>query len=246
MNQQISMPKEGIIKAVIFDSDGTLVDTRRLILEGYVRNLRSHGYGEWSYDDVVIGLGQPVYETYQNLLGGRYDLSAGEYKELETSHDDIQNAMVEEINAYEGLNELLHTLKMSHLKTGLFTSGNKMMINRNLGQVGLENALDSFDASVTADDDLRRKPFPDGILHLCQKLEVEPGKSIVVGDHHFDILAGKKAGAFATIGITHGFSSRDELEKAGADYIVDNLSELENLLQLLSHYGHNVKQVNAG
>lgn len=73
--------------------------------------------------------------------------------------------------------------------------------------------------------DAKQKPEPDLILLVLNKTGIDKDRAVVIGDAVNDVIAGKKAGV-KTIGITTGISSKDELEKAGADYIIDNLIQL--------------------
>ena len=70
------------------------------------------------------------------------------------------------------------------------------------------------------------KPHPEGLLKIFDQLGLAPTSAAMVGDSAEDIGAGKAAGCAFSVGITHGFGSREALTNAGADYIVDHLSEI--------------------
>jgi phosphoglycolate phosphatase len=80
----------------------------------------------------------------------------------------------------------------------------------------------------------RGKPHPEGLDRLLERLSVKPDQTIMVGDAAPDIQAGRAAGAAATIGVTHGFGTRTELQSASADYLLDSLAGLPELVAAIS------------
>ncbi len=217
------------IKAIIFDSDGTLVDTKKLILHGFKTVLKQHGLDHLTTDTYIKQrLGKPVPETYQQLLAGHH--LKLDIDELVKEHDKVQNENTHLIKAYDQTEHLLKLWRTEGIKICLFTSGNMMMIERNLSAAGINNPLDLFDAIVTADDDLPRKPEPDAIQELLKRVSVEAENSVVVGDHPYDIVSGIRAKAGLKIGVLHGFGETKELLEAGADALSDDLIGLNHIL----------------
>ena len=221
------------IKAIIFDSDGTLLDTRELIVMGYKTVLKKHGLEHLTDTDYIIKrLGKPVVETYEQLLAGNHtDFDA---KKLAKEHDKVQDKIVDRIKPYTGLNELLNHWKSMGIKLCLFTSGTKYMIHRNFASAGIDDVDGIFDAIVTADDNIARKPHPDTILELLKQVDVPAHYAIVVGDHMYDAMGGHQARVRLTVGVLHGFGEHDELLNAGADVLVKDLFALNNLIHLAS------------
>jgi len=78
---------------------------------------------------------------------------------------------------------------------------------------------------VTCDDITTHKPDPASVNVAMERLDVAPGNALVLGDHTVDMEAGANAGVVTRVGITHGFSTRDELLAAGATDTVDSLPE---------------------
>ena len=232
-------PTARFIQAVIFDSDGTLVDTRRMIIEGYLTVLSQEGISDITEPMIVSKLGQPVLQTYKQLIPG---LKEYKYTDLKKRHDAVQNEIAEKtIKSYEGLPDLFSFLKRLGIKTGLFTSGDRAMIQRNLGIIGIENPLESFNQTVTSEDTDKYKPDPTGINILLNTLNVNKSATIVVGDHSYDMQAGKNAGVMCCIGVSHGFGTKEELYNAGADFVVDSLTELMHLIFLIEKLQTNAK-----
>lgn len=217
-----------MLKAVVFDVDGTLLDTRELIRLGYVETLRAHGFTKEAEAFEIGTLSKPIKECYRQMVGDK--LSEELLADMLKYHEDLQNRSISSIIAYEGLEEVLEALRRRNLAVGIFTSGSTWHVWRNFKRVDV-SPDEAFDAMVTADDHTPRKPAPDGILLCLQRLgEVRPDQVVMVGDHAADIHAGRAAGARATIGLLHGLGTRRELQEAGADYLIPSLGELMDTL----------------
>lgn len=223
-----SMAKE--VKAIIFDSDGTLLDTRQLILQGYKTVLERHGLNHLANDHYIRErLGKPVPETYQQILAGHnIDIPI---EQLSAEHDEVQDQLIHLIKPFPKSEELLRTWKSMGIKLCLFTSGKQMMIERNFTAAGMPDVNDIFDAIISADDDIARKPEPDAIEELMRLIDVKPENAVVVGDHAYDMIAAARARVGLRIGVLHGFGTSHELLNAGADFLADNLSSLNYLMR---------------
>jgi HAD superfamily hydrolase (TIGR01549 family) len=217
------------IKAIVFDSDGTLLDTRELIIEGYKTVLCKHGLEHLANEHYIRQrLGKPVPETYEQIIAGHHVPITVE--ELATEHDEVQNTMVDLIRPYPRSEQMLRAWKDKGVKLCLFTSGKRMMIERNFAGAHMPNPYEVFDAIITADDDIARKPEPDAILELLRRVEVGPENAVVVGDHAYDIIAAARARVGLKVGILHGFGTSHELLSAGANFLADNLESLSHLM----------------
>lgn len=219
------------VKAIVFDSDGTLVNTTKLILYGFQTVLKRHGLEHLTTESYITQrLGKPVPETYEQLLAGQ-DIALS-VDQLVKEHDEVQNQNIHLIKPYPEAKYLLKQWRKQNIKLCLFTSGNLMMIKRNFAAAGIQNVTDLFDEIITADDDIPRKPEPDAIVELLNRVGVSAEDAVVVGDHPYDIQSGAKAHAGLTIGILHGFGESRELLSAGADFLSDDLGSLNSLLKL--------------
>lgn len=225
-----SQVKTSRARAIVFDSDGTLVDTRRLILHGYRTVLKRHNLTHLASDEFIQSrLGKPVPETYQQLLEGQtIDVTIDQ---LVAEHDEVQNRSTQLIQPYPEAEKLLRQWRIDGIKLCLFTSGNRMMIRRNFTAAGIENVEELFDEIITADDQLPRKPEPDAINELLRRVGVDARDAVVVGDHPYDIQSGRGAQAGFMVGILHGFGDKRELLGAGADSLSEDLVGLNSLLK---------------
>ena len=222
------------IKAVVFDVDGTLLDTRELILEGYKTVLKRHGLEHLANNQYIRQrLGKPVPETYEQIIAGHNVPVSMEA--LAAEHDEVQDALVNLIRPYPHTLDLLREWKETGVKLCLFTSGNRTMIKRNFAGAHLPDPYELFDAIVTADDDLARKPEPDAILELLCRVGMESQSAAVVGDHAYDMIAAARARVGLKVGMAHGFGTPHELLNAGADVLAEDLSSLSRLMHFAAN-----------
>lgn len=217
------------IKAIIFDSDGTLLDTREFIFQGYKSVLIECNLSHLATDQYIRQrLGKPTKETFEQIIAGHNtNLSA---EELARTLDETQSQLLHNIKAYPHTRELLERWKGEGVKLCLFTSGYGYMIDRNFAAAGIPDVRELFDAIITADDNIAHKPEPDAIQELLRRVGVEPKNAVVIGDHAYDIIAGKRARLGLKIGILHGIGTQHELLNAGADFLCDNLNSLNHLM----------------
>jgi pyrophosphatase PpaX len=210
------------IQAIIFDMDGTLIDSREIVLGAFRHVLEEVGQ---PYDEVNVKsyVGRLLDHTYQALLPG-YDP-----KELADLHRSWQADNRHLLKGFEGLDGFLGLLKKRGLKLGVFTSAIRTRTDLALDGLGIRKY---FDAIVCGDEVIHPKPHQEGIETLARLMDVQLHEIVMVGDAEHDILSGKSAGVI-TIGITHGFGTRAALTKAGANYLVSNLKELLKAIEKL-------------
>ena len=109
------------------------------------------------------------------------------------------------------------------------------MIDRNFTAAGIPHVRELFDAIITADDGLPHKPEPDAVHELLRQIKVTPENSVLVGDHGYDIIAGKRARVGLKIGVLHGIGTQHELLGAGADFLCDNLDSINHLMSFATN-----------
>ena len=213
------------IKAVIFDADGTILDTRELIYQSYTHVLTRHGYEvpdrKTMFEEVR---GNRAEDTY-GKLATRHDPVA-----LVEIHKQFQAERLDLWAAYEGLHDLIQAMKDAGLKLGICTSRGAL-VEEMLEHINVKHAFGSI---VHADMVAQHKPHPEPLLKVLRELRVTPEAAVMVGDTDADIGAGKAVGVAFTIGMTHGVGTRALLEKTGADHLVDHL---DGVLPLIINYG---------
>jgi HAD superfamily hydrolase (TIGR01509 family) len=211
-------------QAVVFDIDGTLVDSFEHILQAYQYVARTFGYPEPTAEAVRTYLGQalPIPEIMRNFFPT-------------TPIDDLLAANMEFIREHD-ISELFAGVEA--MLQDLRTAGVKLAVLTASGAV-IEDVLHShnihryFTSIVHFDRVTFSKPHPEGFELAVKECGVSPEMAIMVGDAPNDILVGKNGHARLTVGITHGNASRESLAAADPDYIVDTIADLRQRLLTL-------------
>lgn len=208
--------------AVLFDLDGTVVDTIPHILASF-RHATADVLGEALPDDVLMHyVGVPLarqmrYFTDDEEVAERLLASYREFNHR--THDQMARL-------YPNTRSALEALARSGMPMGIVTSKSRMMAQR---AIDLFDLGGYFPAVVTADDTATHKPDPGPVLQGASLLGVEPSRAVYVGDSPADIESGNGAGA-GTVAATWGVASRERLLAASPDAIINDISELPALL----------------
>ena len=210
------MPDGAGFDPVVFDLDGTVVDTVELIVESFRHATRSV-LSEVLPDEVIIaGVGQPLMAQMERLSADHARELYDVYREYNhRRHDEL-------IRGYEGMAEVLDALKAAGRRLGIVTSKSHDTTEMAFRAVGLR---EHFDVVVTASDTAEHKPSPVPLRLCLERLGAPPDGSMYVGDSPVDIEAGKAAG-MATAAVAWGVFGREALLAAGPDYWLDDPREL--------------------
>lgn len=201
---------------VVFDLDGTVVDTVELIVESF-RYATSTVLGEVLPDEFILaGVGRPLRTQMERLSAEHAQELYDVYREYNhRRHDEL-------IRGYDGIEEVLDALKAAGRRTGIVTSKSRDTTGMAFRAVGLE---ERFDVVVTATDTTEHKPSPAPLQLCLQRLEATAEGSIYIGDSPFDIQAGAAAG-MTTAAVAWGVFGRDALLAAGPDFWLDEPRDL--------------------
>ena len=201
---------------VVFDLDGTVVDTVELIVESF-RYATSTVLGEVLPDEFILaGVGRPLRTQMERLSVEHAQELYDVYREYNhRRHDEL-------IRGYDGIEEVLDALKAAGRRTGIVTSKSRDTTGMAFRAVGLE---ERFDVVVTATDTTEHKPSPVPLQLCLQRLGATAAGSIYVGDSPYDIQAGAAAG-MATAAVAWGVFGREVLVAAGPDFWLDEPRDL--------------------
>jgi len=210
------------LTTVLFDLDGTLIDSIRLILDSYHHTLKIHQLPARSDAHWLAGLGTPLLVQFQDWCDDpvRLDAMVATYREYNLSHHDAM------VTAYPGAVAMVQSIRRAGLRTGLVTSKNRSGALRGLRHVGLEDAMDVI---VGADEVERPKPHPEPIQLALRRLGEAPDRAIYVGDSIHDMVSGRAAGV-STGAVLWGPFDRQHLACTAPDHW---LARPEDLLALL-------------
>lgn len=212
------MPEIGAreLDSLLFDLDGTLVDTIQLILCAFRETFRALGLPPREDREMLLQIGKPLYQQAVDIDPRRADEIFRVYQEM---YDKHYQDMVRE---YPGVREALAGLKNRGYRLAVVTSKRYSNARHDLERFGL---LSYLDVLVTAEDTENHKPHPEPVLKALEELSASPGEAVFIGDSPYDIrsahAAGVKAGAAAW-----GPFPKEVLEAEHPDYWIEDPSSL--------------------
>lgn len=210
--------------AVLFDFDGTLVDSSRGIFESLIYALKCGGEPEPDADTLRRFIGPPIYDSFANIFhfdDERIEFMIKKYREY------YSGGGLFELDIYDGIPELLKKLHKNGIKVATASSKPKVFIEKILDKTGL---IEYFDYIGGTTFDEKGATKTGILLGAMESLGcADKSRVIMVGDRKFDIIGAKGAG-IATIAVLYGFGSRGEFEEYGAEFIVSNTDEIENII----------------
>lgn len=208
------------IKSVLFDLDGTLRDTKDIIIEGYMHAIEIHNGQRPTLDEL-----QPYIHHHTEVHKG---LSAHiEYDVwLETYRTKINSEWMD-APFFADAESVLERLAMAGYRLAVVTSAE---YDRTLEYLSYRNIDRYFEVVVAMREGFRAKPAPDMMVEAMMQLGCTSEETITIGDMITDAQAAQAAG-IPFVGITHGFATREELVAVGADYLIDSLAEFPDVLR---------------
>ncbi len=204
-----------MIKAVLFDMDGVLVDSEKFINQAGVELFREKGYEVKPEDfEPFTGMGENRY------LGGvaeKYNIPFDVEKDKARAYEIYGELVKGKLELLNGVKEFIGRCKARNLKMAVATSADEVKLKINLRETGLKE--DDFGALVNGLQVENRKPDPEIYLKAAKILKVDPSRCLVAEDAVSGVKAAKAAGC-KCLALTTSFSP-DDLD--GADWITDNL-----------------------
>ena len=212
------------IRAVLFDVDGTLLDTRDAWIRAFDAGLAAVRRDAVPGSVAAQWIGTPIEVIYE-----RCGLSLTEAaKAIEVFQKVEAESVREGMRPYPGIPEAVAAL--GGWKLAAVTNKRRDTTVEALRVTGL---LPAFAVVLGGDSVPRKKPFPDPIFQAAKTLGVQAAECAVVGDTENDVRAAKGAGA-RSIGVTWGYGTRDSLEAAGVDHLIETPEALLPLLRALT------------
>ena len=213
------------LQAVLFDWDGTLIDSGALLLNCWHRVTKS-----------VLGAAFPVTEQdrvkFLSMRGAdSFPLLSRDPEVVRALEDGFTEAYRElapaVVRKHEGARRVIDDLRARGKKIGVVTSKTSTRMSVDLQACDFEGC---FDVVITGDDVLKGKPDPEGVCAALAALGVAAVDAVMIGDGPVDVRAGQAAGT-RTIGVSHGLHSVAELRAAAPDHIASSLIEAAHLLR---------------
>lgn len=224
LQSTISPHGRPVPRAAILDFDGTLADTKGLILGIMHASLAERRLPDPGDDVCASTIGLPLVEGFKRLVPENDAALAEEcaaiYRRLFTERNRPGL-----INPFPHVVETLRALHARGIILSVASSRHHESLANYIREFGLDGV---FSLVLGVDDVGRAKPDPQPVCLTLRSLGLRPSEAVVVGDTSFDILMGRRAGCL-TVGVTYGNGSREELQEAGADILLDDFAGLADL-----------------
>jgi len=205
---------------ILFDLDGTLTDPGIGITNGVMYALKKFNIEVEDHSELYKFIGPPLLDSFEMFYGMSKEesqLALQYYREYYKPYGLYENTV------YDGIEDVLAELKNKGLKLLLATSKPESFAVEILKHFGLEKYFD-FIAGATMDE--KRVKKAEVIQYALESCGItELSSAIMIGDREHDVLGAKEVG-LKSIGVLYGYGSREELEAAGATYIVENTKDI--------------------
>jgi pyrophosphatase PpaX len=208
--------------AILFDLDGTLIDSIELIL-GSARHAFTGFAGQAPTDEEWrAGIGRRLQTVLREYApdDAEADRLFQRYRAYQLEHHDRL------IRAYDGIVELVEWLASTGHPMALVTSKSDWMAEKALVHVELDRLIPTI---VGCDTCVNHKPHPEPVERALALLGVGADSALFVGDSPHDVESGRAAGVM-TVGVAWGAFTRAELERSGADVVIDRVDELRSVV----------------
>ena len=217
-----------MIKTILFDLDGTIVNTNELIIASFLHALEGQTPGPFTREHIVPNMGRPLVEQMRHFSGREQveDLVQA-YREYNIRrHDEL-------VEEFPYVREVLGELHAAGIRMGVVTSKIRLTTQMGLKLLKLDEYLNVI---VTVEDVKEPKPSPEGILQAMGELGAEPASTLMVGDSQYDILAAQRAGVKAA-GVAWTLKGEAFLQEYKPDYMLHDMRELIALTGLANRSG---------
>ena len=212
------------MKLIILDFDGTLADTRGLIVKTMQQTLDALGLEPRTDDQCAAMIGLPLKQAFTDLLP-MTDEMGEQCVETYRRIFNANNALYI-IPTFPNVLETLHQLHEQGYILTIASSRSNRSLREFVNDMHLNEVIPYV---LGAEDVVRAKPHPDPVLQTLETFNCKPEDALVVGDTWYDIEMGRRAGV-RTCGVTYGNGTREELMRAGADFLMDDFGKLMEII----------------
>lgn len=204
------------IRTILFDLDGTLIDTNELIIASFTHTISQYSDRPYEREEILDFIGPPLRESLGKINPDRVEEMVETYRKHNIDNHDAY------VKAYDGVVDTVTQLKEAGYRLGIVTTKMRNTVHMGLELTGLDGL---FETVVTLDDVHNAKPHPEPIVKALDQLESKASEALMVGDNTHDIEAGQNAGTW-TAGVAWTVKGREVLDRLNPDYMLTHMSEL--------------------
>ncbi len=214
-------------KLLLFDYDGTLVDSAQMIIDGTIEAFNRCGLAAPEPEEIKAGIGQKLDVTIKSYLPlehkGILDEVIRHYRQWYVEKD-LEGKQFEPL--FEDIKPVLEILHKDGWYLGIATNKSLRGLRRGLQH----HKIEKFFSIIMTTDNFLPKPNKAMAIHALQKLKIQNSEAFMIGDTVHDIKMGKNA-KINTIGVTWGYNTQEELHQENADHIIYDLNALVKILR---------------
>lgn len=212
-----------MIKSILFDFDGTLINTNDVIIEAWQYTYKHYGFDEVPVEHITRCFGEPLLVTMAREFPDiDPEESASVYRQRQA---DMAEKLV---TVFDGIPVLLKELKRAGYKIGIVTSRTRESTMRYLKQFDIE---EYFDGVVTCDDTDRHKPDPEPVLMGLKKLDTDKDCALMIGDSSFDMKSANNAGVKTVLVGWRAAAENGDVGECRVDYSIERPMDLMEILK---------------
>lgn len=213
-------------KGVIFDLDGTLVDTLEDIADAANQTLKKHQYTPHGIESYRYFVGDGLQKLIERIIPAKDRQKETIVSMMESFKVFYQRCWCRKSQPYEGIVAMVGGLLKEEIKLGVLSNKPHSFTQLLVAKFFSENQFVSVQGQI---ENLPKKPDPAGAFIIADKMALNPGQIVFVGDTSIDMRTGRNAG-MKTIGVEWGFRNHLELEEAGAELVVQKPHEITNFI----------------
>ncbi len=212
-----------VVNTVIFDLDGTLIDSIGPYFEGLAIAFKNLALPLPSRKAVSDAVNNGEF-NWDRVLPNANKNQKNEY--IITIRTVVEQFMAQnDLKLIPGANKILREISAQGLKIGIVTSTLKKNIKNKIDPLKKANIDDLIEVIITIDDAQRKKPAADPLIECAKRLGVDADNCVYLGDSRIDIMAGRAAG-MKTVGVLTGLDDYDSLMEEGPDMVINSLVDL--------------------
>lgn len=212
------------VDTLLFDLDGTLIDTNELIITSFQYTLDHYFPGQFTREDILPFIGPPLIDSFSKLDRDKAEEMMQFYRNFNhAKHDEL-------VKEFPGVYDAIKTLHEKNYKLAIVTTKKRVTTEMGLKLTKLEPF---FDAVVTLDEITHAKPHPEPLLKALDLVGSKPEQAIMVGDNRHDIEGGKNAGTL-TAGVAWALKGREHLEQFKPDFMLESMFDLVEIVHKLN------------
>ncbi|MEJ5351701.1 MAG: HAD-IA family hydrolase [Melioribacteraceae bacterium] len=217
------------IELIVFDLDGTLVSSHETIYKATIHTLNKLNIQN-----------KLTEEKFYNRIGlhfedifNEFDMNVPDFNEFIEIYKSIYFDYIDSSYLYDDVEIALDKIHSLGIKTSLLTTKSQEQAELILQHF---NIYDKFDYVMGRRPGIAHKPSPEPLIYICNELNIETNKTMIVGDSELDVICGKSANAI-TCAVTYGYRNLEELKNSNPDFIANKIIDVVNIVNGKSEGG---------